>query len=256
MALSHADTMTNQTDTTMTEMLSTQLDRYAERMGHRLEPKAVFFDMDGVLYDSMPWHEKSWLETARRYALDMDRHDVYMMEGQTGRQTIDCLMQRTYGRSATEDEIADIYELKTRLFTEYNLGKTIPNVEEVLAKVSALRCIIVTGSSQPSLLERIEAYFPKMFAPADVITGRDVKHGKPHPEPYLMAQRRAKVQPYESIVVENAPRGVQAAHTAGCFTIAVNTGPLDDAVLWEHGADLVVPDMATLSQVLPVILGL
>ncbi len=235
-------------------MIQRQLERYAQRTGQWLEAKAVFFDMDGVLYDSMPWHEKSWLETARRSQLMMTSTDVYMMEGQTGRQTIGCLMQRTYGRDATEEEVARIYTLKTQLFGQYNRGGTIPGVEGVLEQVAGLRRLIVTGSSQPSLLERIEAHFPEAFAPTDVITGRDVSHGKPHPEPYLMAQTRAGVRPWESIVVENAPMGVQSACAAGCFTIAVNTGPLDDAVLWDHGADLVFPDMATLAGALPTIL--
>lgn len=240
----------------MNEEILSRIELYDQRMGHSLIPKAVFFDMDGVLYDSMPWHEKSWLETADHWGLEMTSEDVYMMEGQTGKQTIGCLMQRTHGRDATDDEVAEIYRLKTQLFAQYNPGKTISGVEGVLSAVSTLRRIIVTGSSQPSLLERIQAHFPQVFAPTDIITGRDVKYGKPHPEPYLMAQRRAGVYPYESVVVENAPMGVQSAHAAGCFTIAVNTGPLDDTVLWEHGADLVFSDMTALSSALPILLSL
>ena len=60
--------------------------------------------------------------------------------------------------------------------------------------------------------------------------------GKPNPDPYLAGLRKAgNLQPWEGIVVENAPLGVHAGVAAGCFTIAVNSGPLpDEALLCEH----------------------
>lgn len=223
---------------------------YQERIGARLRPRAVFFDMDGVLYDSMPHHEVAWLESTRMAGLTMTAHDVYMVEGQTGRNTIDQLVRRTHNRPATEDEMHSIYQHKTELFNQLNQGRIIPGVDLVLEAVASLKRIIVTGSSQAALIDRIAVKFPNTFERHDMITGSDVRYGKPHPEPYLMAQERAGVLPYESIVIENAPRGVRAAHEAGSFTIAVNTGPLPDEVLWAEGADLVLPNMHAL---LPII---
>ena len=52
------------------------------------------------------------------------------------------------------------------------------------------------------------------------------------------------------MVVENAPLGVRAAKAAGLFTIAVNTGPLDDELLWAEKADVVLPSMEALLQFL------
>ena len=57
-----------------------------------------------------------------------------------------------------------------------------------------------------------------------MVTAFDVKHGKPHPEPYLMALEKGGFNVNEAIVIENAPLGVQAGIAAGIFTIAVNTG--------------------------------
>lgn len=81
-----------------------------------------------------------------------------------------------------------------------------------------------------------------------MVTSYDVSHGKPAPDPYLAGMKKAHVYPWESIVVENAPLGVQAAVAARCFTIAVNTGPLPDEELISKGADLLMPDMRTLSR--------
>ena len=78
------------------------------------------------------------------------------------------------------------------------------------------------------------------------MTSFDVTRGKPDPQPYLIGMKKAGIQPWEAIVVENAPLGVRAAVAAQCFTIAVNTGPLPDATLANEGADLVLPDMKAL----------
>jgi len=54
--------------------------------------------------------------------------------------------------------------------------------------------------------------------------------------------------PNEAIVIENAPLGVQAGVAAGIFTIAVNTGPLPDEVLWDAGANLLFPSMEAFNE--------
>jgi beta-phosphoglucomutase-like phosphatase (HAD superfamily) len=63
-----------------------------------------------------------------------------------------------------------------------------------------------------------------------------------------MGLDKAGVQANEAIVIENAPIGVQAGVAAGIFTIAVNTGPLDDQELLDAGANLLYPNMAALAQ--------
>ena len=99
-----------------------------------------------------------------------------------------------------------------------------------------------------SLLERLNRNFPDTFRQELMVTAYDVKHGKPSPEPYLMALEKAGLHPNEAIVVENAPMGVHAGVAAGIFTVAVNTGPLPDRVLLDEGANLLLPSMLALSE--------
>ena len=218
--------------------------------------RAALFDMDGVLFDSMPAHSRSWQEAAREAGLRMSEEDAYWFEGQTGGYTITLLYQRTHGRPATPEEIEWLYQRKTELFNRYNSGKTLPGVEQVLAQLSALRRLVVTGSSQPSLLDRLDSAFPGVFSPALMVTGKDVRRGKPDPEPYLMGLEKAGVRPWEAFVVENAPMGVRSAVGAGIFTIAVNTGLLPDSALSDEGADLVFASMPELAEALPHLLAL
>lgn len=130
----------------------------------------------------------------------------------------------------------------------------MPGAQELLRQVinDRLTTVVVTGSGQASLLERLTHNYPGVFDPQRLVSSRDVKHGKPHPEPYLMGlSKGGDLRPWQAFVVENAPLGVRAAVAAGIFTVAVNTGPLDPAALSAEGAALVFPSMTALADAWP-----
>lgn len=231
------------------EIIEKAKSNYQLRSGKELMPKAVLFDMDGVLYDSMRFHAKAWKEVADRYHLLASEKEFYMYEGRTGESTIDILYQQTFGRNATEEERNRIYEEKAKRFQQMNDGEAMSGAADVLEKVknSGLKRLVVTGSGQKSLIGKLEHTYSGCFSPEMMVTAFDVKRGKPDPEPYLMALEKAGVEANEAIVVENAPLGVRAGVAAGIFTIAVNTGPLDDEVLLVEGANLLFPTMSSLA---------
>ncbi|MDR1090346.1 MAG: HAD-IA family hydrolase [Prevotella sp.] len=211
--------------------------------------KAVLFDMDGVLYDSMKWHAKSWKETMDQFDIPSTSEEFYLYEGMVGSYTIDYLINREKGRSATSQEKESIYKLKTELFSKYNDGSLIPYAYDFVKKVhdEGLICAVVTGTGQPTLINKLEHNFPALFEKERIVTAFDVENGKPHPEPYLMGLEKAgHLYPNQAVVIENAPRGVEAAVAAGIFTIAVNTGPMPDRVLADAGANIVLSSMEAL----------
>mgnify|MGYP001310791217 CR=1 FL=1 len=215
-----------------------------------LHLKAVFFDMDGVLFDSMPFHASSWVKAMQSAGLAFTEYQAYINEGRTGAATINNEFVKIHGRKATEDEIKNIYQLKSHHFELCGTTPRIPFAYDILQKIKAqgLQIILVTGSGQPSLLDSLETNFPGIFTKDNMITSFDVKHGKPHPEPYLMALKKAGVPPWEAIVIENAPLGIEAAAAAGIFTIAINTGILENEILEKAGANLVLSGMEELYQ--------
>ena len=232
-------------------MIQEAIIRYLRK--HRqesLSPKAVLFDMDGVLYDSMRFHARAWHEVATLHQLTSRPEDFYMFEGRTGESTINELYQRTFQRDATAEEKQTIYKEKADLFNTYNDGAPMIGAAEVLKEVEAsgLQRLVVTGSGQHSLIYKLNHTYPGHFNREKMVTAFDVKYGKPHPEPYLMGLQKAHAKPNETFVVENAPMGVEAAVAANIFTIAVNTGPLPDQVLLDAGADLLYPDMENLAK--------
>ena len=126
----------------------------------------------------------------------------------------------------------------------------MPGAADVLREVAktGLQSLVVTGSGQKSLIDKLNHTYPGRFSSDKMVTAFDVKYGKPNPEPYLMGLQKAGVQAHEAIVIENAPLGVRAGVQAGIFTIAVNTGPLPDEVLLQEGANLLYPSMSALAE--------
>ncbi len=212
--------------------------------------EAVLFDMDGVLFDSMKNHTLAWYKTMAGMGIACERDEFYLYEGATGEWTINRIFRRAYGREATAEEIEGIYAEKSRWFNELPLVEVMPGAKEVLEQVRELDLIpvVVTGSGQRSLLERLEREFPGVFAAERMVTAFDVRQGKPHPEPYLKGLEKAGVTAAEALVVENAPLGVQAAVAADIFTVAVNTGPIPVEKLREAGAGVVLPGMPALAD--------
>lgn len=236
------------------------IDAYCkEKNASGLALKTVMFDMDGVLFDSMPYHARSWNRAMADFGLDLPVDEAFTHEGRTGAGTIGIVTRRQLGRETSEEECKRIYARKSEYFNQFPEARRMPGAFETVSEVK--RCgatpIVVTGSGQVSLLARLEKNFPGLFKADWMVCAKDVKYGKPNPEPYLMGMKKAGIENvWETMVVENAPLGVEAGHKAGCFVVAVNTGPLPDELLVNAGANLLFHSMEELSKWISVIFGL
>lgn len=212
--------------------------------------KLVMFDMDGVLFDTMPRHAKAWKQTMDRYGVNLPEAEFFLHEGRTGKGTIEYIL-------GPEADYESIYKEKCAAFDLLPEGGQIPGAKTVVEAIRALNvdAIVVTGSGQVKSIERLDREYPGLFIKEWMVTGRDVKKGKPDPEPYLMGLRKAGVSPSDAVIIENAPLGVQSGHASGCFVVAVNTGPLPNSSLLDAGADVLCKDMKELLERLPEILA-
>lgn len=227
-------------------MYTTEIENYLRKTGFRaFTPKAALFDMDGVLYDSMPNHAYSWHTSMASFGIEMSEADAYAYEGMRGVETIKKIVKEQRGVEITDEESQRMYDEKSRIFSTRPMAVMMEGVKELQEKMKArgLKIVVVTGSGQVSLLEKLEHDFKGLIEPGMIVSSFDVKRGKPNPEPYLKGLAKAGVEPWEAIVVENAPLGVRAAQAARIFTVAVNTGPLPNKMLADEGADLIFNKM-------------
>lgn len=212
--------------------------------------KVALFDMDGVLYDSMGYHAISWKESMAEYGLHMTEQDAYRCEGMRGVETIRLISQREGENNISEEEAQKMYRTKSEHFAKFPVASLIPGIKDVHQSLldKNVRIGVVTGSGQPSLLNRLLNDFSGYLDENIIVTANDVTHGKPAPDPYLQGMKKAGTTPNETIVIENAPLGIRSAVAAGCHCIAVNTGPLPDNDLLDEGAELLFHNMMQLRE--------
>ncbi|MCK9572474.1 MAG: HAD family phosphatase [Candidatus Omnitrophica bacterium] len=212
------------------------------------KPKAVIFDMDGVIVDSMPYHFIAWYEALRPFGVRVSCFEVYAQEGERWEKTLRGLLKR--GRIRPTRKILNrIFALRQKIFRKNFKRFIFQGADQLLEQIKRRNILLglVTGSPlnevENILPKRIKGYFQV------IVAGNQVKKGKPHPEPYLKAAQALNLNPQECVVIENAPFGITSAKKAGMFCIAVSTS-LPKAYLGR--ADVVVSALEEIGQLIPV----
>jgi sugar-phosphatase len=175
---------------------------------------AVLFDMDGTLIDSIPVVIRSWVRWAEEE--DVDPRRLSGFHGVPAKGIIATLLPPERVDSAF-DRIEAIEIADTDGIT------VLPGTLDALAVLAADvdLCAIATSCTRPLADARLVA--TALPAPRVVVTASDVRRGKPHPDPFLLAAERLGVDPADCLVVEDAPGGLEAGRAAGCATLAVST---------------------------------
>ncbi len=187
--------------------------------------------MDGVIVDSMPYHYISWFEALKPYRIQVTAMDIYEREGEKWQKLLGDLLGkrnnpdfvRSYGHTTLPKIFNKIVKSKQKIFKKYFKRYIFTGAIEFIRdlKDKGYKLAIVSGTPQNEIVHILPKKISGLF---DVIVGGDnVKHGKPHPEPYLLAAKRLKLKPNECAVIENAPLGIQSAKSAGMFCYAVTT---------------------------------
>jgi mannitol-1-/sugar-/sorbitol-6-phosphatase len=191
--------------------------------------EAVIFDLDGTLIDSTPAVNRSWNTWAGEYGLaptDLTRH-----HGVPSASVVRATMSEDLHEAATqriiELELADVHDIVV-----------LPGATEALASLVRAKNAIATSCTVPLAKARIAA--AGLEPPTVIVTADDVVNGKPHPEPFLYTARLLDADPGRCLVVEDAPKGLEAAQAAGCFTLAVVTTTPREAL----NADAIVTDLS------------
>ena len=208
------------------------------------------FDMDGVLFDSMPFHAKAWVDALNSVGVPFTERDVYLNEGSRGSDTVQDAYMKQFGKECSEEEQEKIYKEKSRIYQSLGEPPVMPGAQSVVKALAqrGLKMTVVTGSGEKTTIDRLKLNFNNVFDREKIVTAYDVKFGKPNPESYLCGLKKLNTPAHYTMVVENAPLGVKAAKAAGIFTVAVNTGILDDKELYDAGANIVFSNMNELKE--------
>ena len=197
--------------------------------------KAVIFDMDGVILDSMRYHVRAWQKTFKPFNLDISDHEIYAREGESWlKSTYDFL--KMAGIKPNRPLAEKVFQERGRIFKEIFRPKIFPGAKALLAMLSRKGFILalVTATPKKDVKRMLPASMRNLFTV--MVCGGDTMKGKPYPDPYLSALEKIGINSSEAIVVENAPYGIASAKMAGIKCIAVKTS-LERKYL--RGADII-----------------
>jgi len=191
--------------------------------------RAVLWDLDGTLTDTMTSHFRAWREVlaGEGYALSWETFAASF--GQRN-DTALCSMLGTDLPASEVQRISAIKEERFRELVQEDGIQLLPGVAARLraSRDAGWRQALVTSAPRANAETMLEVLGIRVFFSA-VITGDDVALGKPHPQPFLAAADALKVLPASCVVIEDSPSGIEAACRAGMRSVAV--GPAHASLL-------------------------
>ncbi|MBN2488061.1 MAG: HAD family phosphatase [Methanosarcinaceae archaeon] len=207
--------------------------------------KALIFDVDGVLVDSMPYHADAWKAAFEDVGIHITRQDIYEIEGSNHVGVIQLIFKKA-GRVPQPRDFDELSLKKREIFFRINDVKVFNDIDKCLSLLKKrYHLAVVSGADRAIVHSIMDRFFPGVFDV--VISGEDVKEGKPSPEPYLKAVKMLNVQKDECIVFENAPMGVESAKRAGLYCVAIPTYLPPDTL---KNADVVIENHSEFSRYL------
>jgi len=202
--------------------------------------KAIIFDVDGVLVDSMRFQADAWVKTFREVGISITREDIYELEGSNNRRLVKSIFEKA-GKEPDPRLLEQLPE-KKREALDFDKIKPFEGILDCLKELKRhFKLAMVSGSHVDTVTKVVDKFFSNCFDV--VITGSDLERGKPDPDPYLKALEELDLTKNECIVIENAPLGITAAKRAGLYCVAVASMLEPEKV--QH-ADLVLEDHAAL----------
>lgn len=202
--------------------------------------KAVLFDFDGVIANTLTYHVQAWQQVFAEYDVKILAEDVCLLEGQLAEEIGRQLAQQK-GLALDDLRLEKMVQQKRAIYNRITRATVYPAARKLIEyfKANSIKIALVTGAIRQNIEPVTGKEFLKNFDV--IITGNEVANTKPHPEPYLTAAKKLNVLPSECIVIENAPMGIRAAKLAGMFCVALKTTIKNETYLKE--ADLIVEDM-------------
>jgi HAD superfamily hydrolase (TIGR01509 family) len=212
------------------------------------QAKGILFDLDGVLIDSEPLHEFTFLELSAHFGRRFGPDELLQFKGLPELSVARAIQKSLPDLALPIDEI-----IRLRLELLKSNFHRVEMIEGALAfvqraKAAGFRLGLTTSAARSMQRLACETFALTSYFDT-VITGEDIERGKPDPQPYQRTAANLALRPDECMVIEDAVNGVGSGKAAGCFVVGITTSFTAQA-LKLAGADLVVPNFADLEAYL------
>lgn len=199
--------------------------------------KAVLFDFDGVIVDSLQNHYISWKYILSKYDIQITLEEIAINEGEKAEESMRRFLQEKKSLIVEDSKIKQLVQEKRRIYKTLPPPKVRNDAIALLRNLSMLpfQLGLVSGSVLQNIKLSLSNDLLSLFQV--LVTGEDTERGKPYPDPFLYAAKKLSVSPPMCYVVENAPLGIKAAKMANMKVIGITT-TLSEEYL--KGADFIV----------------
>tara|TARA_Y100001968_G_scaffold187355_1_gene171783 strand:- start:55935 stop:56609 length:675 start_codon:yes stop_codon:yes gene_type:complete len=180
------------------------------------QPKALLFDLDGVLLDTEPLHGQAWTKTAASFKTKLNDNQLKLLQG---RRRVDCANQVSEWINQSIDplEVLKVHQPISQDLLKN--AKPMPGAKNLViwCHENKLPIALITSSSSISVKNKTSPHpWLKMFSTKVHGDDAELLAGKPHPDPYLLGAKRLQVNPEECWAIEDSLSGTKSALTAGC----------------------------------------
>ena len=205
-----------------------------------LRAKGLLFDLDGTLIDSLAAVDRAWGRFAERHGLD----PAHVRARIHGRRSIDSIRELLPHVDPHEED-AWLRGLES---ADTEGVVALPGAREILDALPLDRwCVVTSGTSDVARARIAAAGLP---LPRFAVFGEDVRHGKPHPEPFQMGAARLGLAPADCLGFEDTDAGLASVLESGARPVAVGRPPLHDlaglrVVTLDEDLEIHLPDAPT-----------
>jgi len=210
--------------------------------------RALIFDLDGTLVDTVYAHVFSWQQTLAEAGMPIDGWRIHRRIGMSGGLFARAIA-RELGRPLSQDETAALQRRHGELFDQMlPERRPLPGAVELLAHLREAGIVhgVATSGAKPQIDTSLEAL---QIGPETVVIERgDVARAKPEPDLFLACAERMRVSPHECYVIGDAVWDLLAARRANMLGIGLLSGGYGEGELTKAGAYRVYRDPAELDE--------
>lgn len=209
--------------------------------------KAVIYDLDDLMVNSAPLHFEAWEVTLNKFGHSFKDLPKGYMTQFMGTRVIDSAIALVRDLNL-KVSVETIFKIRNKIF----LGMVRSKLQPMGGLLYSLKLLKKNGfkiALASSATKQYLDFVLKKFNLGEyfdvLVSGDDVRLGKPHPQTYLIACKKLNLKPSECLVLEDATHGIDAAKRAGCKCIGVENSftPYQD----RSKADKILPSLKALT---------
>jgi HAD superfamily hydrolase (TIGR01509 family) len=210
--------------------------------------KAIIFDLDGTLIDSLQYHIMAFKDLLLERGIKVSNFFIKQHIGKSTKKILIALKKKY----SLKENVGELYEERRYHYFKFlgNRNIVFPRTQDLMMylKTKDYKIAIATGSSETTFIHSTQREFQVLFDA--VITINDVRKGKPYPDQLLLASRKLRVKPSECLIIGDSIYDALAAKRAKMDFVGVSTGETSARELRKAGALNVLEKLSELKKFL------